>query len=375
MATTELAYDADHPVPDRYQPAPGGEVAAIEEVLADGRLAGGAPVVAVYEQALARWFRVARAIAVNSGTSALHATLTALEVKPGTEVLVPATAPLPTAMPILTCGATPVIVDTQPGSLAIDLADVERKLTARTRAAITLPLWGYPDDNHATAAVLAESGIPVIEDACQAHGTTVGGRYAGTTGTAGCFSTHDRKPLATGEGGFVLTNDPELAERIDFYTHLGHLQGHVHGVNYKLAAPLAAIGLSRLPRLQAQLDTRRRNAQHILDRLPPDGLLHELPYPDGDRPNYYNLVLTATSRQQEITAALKDLGLPPDSTRYGYRALHLQPLFAEYASPCPNAETLATSTFQLPVHPSLPEATVEWMAAHVATIARGGPTP
>jgi dTDP-4-amino-4,6-dideoxygalactose transaminase len=375
MATTELTFDADHPVPDRYHPAPSGELDAIGEVLADGRLAGGAPVVAVYEQALARWFRAARAVAVNSGTSALHATLTALNVKPGTEVLVPAIAPLPTAMPILTCGATPVIVGTRPGSLALDPADVERKLTERTRAAITLPLWGYPNDDHAAATVLTEAGVPVVEDACQAHGTTMGGCYAGTRVAAGCFSTHDRKPLATGEGGFVLTNDPELADRIDFYTHLGHLRGRVHGVNYKLAAPLAAIGLRRLTRLRAQLDARRRNAQRILDRLPPDGLLHELPYRDGDRPNYYNLVLTATSRQREIAAALEALGLPPDSSRYRYRALQQQPLFTEFASACPNAEALATSTFQLPVHPNLSEATVEWVAAHVDAIARGGTTP
>jgi dTDP-4-amino-4,6-dideoxygalactose transaminase len=122
MNTTELAFDPDHPVQDRYTAPPSGELDAIGQVLADGRLSGGAPVVAVYEQALARWFRVAHAVAVNSGTSALHATLTALDVKPGTEVLVPATAPLPTAMPILTCGATPVIVDTLPSSLALTRA-------------------------------------------------------------------------------------------------------------------------------------------------------------------------------------------------------------------------------------------------------------
>ncbi|MEJ3745552.1 DegT/DnrJ/EryC1/StrS family aminotransferase [Actinomycetes bacterium KLBMP 9797] len=91
------------------------------------------------------------------------------------------------------------------------------------------------------------------------------GRHAGTLGVVGCFSTHDRKLLSTGEGGFVLTNDDELAERIDFYTHLGHLKGQVHGVNYKLAAPLAAIGLQRLTRLQDQLDARRRNARRILE--------------------------------------------------------------------------------------------------------------
>jgi perosamine synthetase len=375
MTTTEISFDADYPVPDRYTPPPGGELDAIAEVLSDGRLSGGAPVVAFYEQALARWFRVARAIAVNSGTSALHATLTALEVKPGTEVLVPATAPLPTAMPILTCGATPVIVDTLPRSLALDPADVERKLSGRTRAAITLPLWGYPNDDHAAVAVLAEAGVPVVEDACQAHGTTVGGRYAGTGTAAGCFSTHDRKPLATGEGGFVLTNDLELAERVDFYTHLGHLQGQVHGVNYKLPGPLAAIGLRRLPRLHAQLETRRRNARRILDQLPPNGLLHELPYPDNSQPNYYNLVLTTTIRQRETAATLESIGLPPDSRRYRYQPLNQQPMFASHGSPCPNADALATSTFQLPVHPNLPEATVEWMVAQLATIARKGPTP
>lgn len=89
--------------------------------------------------------------------------------------------------------------------------------------------------------------MPIVEDACQAHGTTVGGRYAGTAAAVGCFSTHDRKPLATGEGGFVLTNDPDLAERVDFYTHLGHLRGQVHGVNYKLAARWPRLGCGGCP--------------------------------------------------------------------------------------------------------------------------------
>src|SRR5579862_3214759 len=103
-------------VDDRYAPPGCGELDELAQILSDGRLSGGAPVLQAYERALAAWFGVARALAVNSGTSALHATLVALDVGPGTEVLVPATAPLPTAMPILTCGATPVIVDTLPGS-------------------------------------------------------------------------------------------------------------------------------------------------------------------------------------------------------------------------------------------------------------------
>ena len=113
--TTDLPFTATNPVDDRYNPPACGELDEIAELLADGRLSGGAPVLPAYEQALAAGSGSTRAIAVNSGSSALHATLIALGVKPDSEVLVPATAPLATAMPILTCGATPVIVDTLPG--------------------------------------------------------------------------------------------------------------------------------------------------------------------------------------------------------------------------------------------------------------------
>ncbi|QOC94615.1 DegT/DnrJ/EryC1/StrS family aminotransferase [Micromonospora craniellae] len=368
--TTDTAYDLDHPVDDRYSPPPCGELEEIRAVLDDGRLSGGAQVLPLYERALAARFGAARAIAVNSGTSALHAALVAFDVRPGTEVLVPATAPLPTAMPILTCDATPVLVDTLPNSLALDPTDLQRKLTPRTRAVITLPLWGYPNDERAITGLLADAGIPVIEDAAQAHGTRIANQHAGTLGQVGCFSTHDRKLLSTGEGGFVLTNDHDLADRIDHYTHLGHLRGG-HGVNYKLAGPLAAIGLRRLARLDAQLAQRRRNVERILTALPAAGLLRELPYGVQDKPNYYNLVLIATARQAEIADAFHRAGLPPDSIRWRYQPLYHQPLFQPYATACPNAEHLATATIQLPVHPQLSEATVAWIADQTARITQG----
>ncbi|MFG1913820.1 DegT/DnrJ/EryC1/StrS family aminotransferase [Micromonospora sp. NPDC048898] len=214
----------ENPVDDRYSPPPCGELDEIRAVLDDGRLSGGAQILPVYERTLAHRFGAARAIAVNSGSSALHAALIAFNVRPGTEVLVPATAPLPTAMPIITCGAIPV-PDTLPNSLAPDPTDVDRKLSARTRAAITLPLWGYLNDERAITGLLADAGVPVIEDAAQAHGTRIANLHAGTLGQVGCFSTHDRKLPSTGEGGLILTNDHELADRIDHYTHLGHLRG------------------------------------------------------------------------------------------------------------------------------------------------------
>ncbi|WP_326559785.1 DegT/DnrJ/EryC1/StrS family aminotransferase [Micromonospora sp. NBC_01796] len=370
--TTSVSYDASRPIDDRYLPPDCDELQAVRDVLDDGRLSGGAAVLPLYERALARWFGVPHAVAVNSGSSALHAALVAFKTGPGTEVIVPATAPLPTVMPVLTCGATPVVVDTLPGSLALDPTDVERKLTVRTRAVITLPLWGYPANDHRLAALLAPTGVPIVEDACQAHGTEIAGRYAGTLGRVGCFSTHDRKLLSTGEGGFLLTGDRELAARLDDYTHLGHLRGATHGVNYKLAGPLAAIGLRRLEQLDAQITQRRANARAILDALPVDGRLRELHSANGDQPNYYNLVLVAESSPALIAAELAASGLPPDSVRYGYRPLHKQPLFRAYATECPNAEMLAATTLQLPCHPGMSPETIEWVARRTAAIARRG---
>ena len=360
------AFDQDHPVSDRYAPAECGELAEIVEVLLDGRLSGGAPIIARYEQALARYFGVAHAVAVNSGSSALHAALHALGVGPGTEVIVPAVAPLPTAMPVLTAGATPVIVDVLPGSLALDPDDVGRVLTSRTRAAISVPLWGYPADTQASEVMLAEAGVPLIEDAAQAHGTQVRGRHAGTLGVLGCFSTHDRKLLSTGEGGFVLTDHPDLFEHIEHYTRLGHLRGQTHGVNYKLAGPLAAIGLRRLAHLDDQLTVRRARARRILDALPQDGPLAELAHGPADSPNYYSLVLTTGVPDPTIAQRFTAAGLPPDSIRYGYRPLYHQPIFAPYARPCRNAETLTAATLQLPVHPGMTEAELRWVTQWVA---------
>jgi perosamine synthetase len=367
MTTTDrpTRFTAHEPVPDRYAPTATGEASLLAEIIDSGRLSGGADIVTDYERALAGWFGARRAIAVNSGSSALHATLIAAGVKPGDEVLVPATAPLPTALPILACAAVPVIVDVSPASLALDPEDMTAKISDRTAAAISLPLWGYPADDRPAKQILDDAGIPLIEDACQAHGTRLpNGQYAGTFGVAGCFSTHERKLLATGEGGFILTNDEELGEKIDYYTHLGHLKGG-HGVNYKLAAPLAAIGAVRLRGLDTQLQARAAHAARLRAALTAGGPLTELPIVAGASPNYYAMVLTAAHRAGDIAAAFTDAGLPPDSVRFSYRPLYHQPLFAAYATACPHAEALTATALQLPVHPGLSDAALAWSVEQI----------
>lgn len=171
---------------------------------------------------------------------------------------------------------------------------------------------------------------------------------------------------------FVLTDDEDLAERIDYYTHLGHLKGEVHGVNYKLAGPLAAIGLRRLRGLDAQVRSRHASAARLLAALPEGGALAELAYGEMDAPNYYSLVLvTEPAAASPAAAFFTAAGLPPDSARFSYRPLYHRPVFSAYATDCPNAEALAAATLQLPVHPGMPEQSLEWVADRIRAFAEG----
>ena len=355
-------------IQDRYTPVLGVEPDRITEVFRHGILSGGAPIIAEYEAALAARFGASHAVAVSSGSSALYAVLAALGAGPGRSVALPSFAPLPTVLPVLALGASPILVDNEPASLAIDAGDLDAKVRPETVAVISVPLWGYPAGTAHLQPVIAGHDAQLIEDAAQAHGTIIGGQPAGTAGIAGCFSTHDRKLLATGEGGFVLTSDTDLHQTVEAFTRLDHLRGQSPAVNFKLAAPLAAIGLARLPALDDQIRQRTANARVLLQAVTSTALT-ELRCAPGGVPNYYSLVLLAGGDPDPAVNALTEAGLPPDSVRWGYRPLHRRPLLAAYASRCPNADDLARRALHLPVHPGLTASQVESMAERIHAIA------
>ena len=152
------------------------------------------------------------------------------DVRPGDEVIVSAAAPAMTALPVLALGALPVLAlgavpvfadVAHPATFALDRDDIAAKTTGRTRAVITVPMWGYPADGADLAAACDDWGLPLIEDAAQAHGTLVDGRHAGTHATIGTFSTHARKIMTTGEGGVCLTGHDHLNERLRRIRNLG----------------------------------------------------------------------------------------------------------------------------------------------------------
>lgn len=330
--------------------------AALYTVLDSGDLSGTSPTVAAYETALATWFHTHHAVACSSGTAAIHLALLALAVTTADQVVVAATAPAMTAMPILAVGATPVFADiAAPTTFALDLDDLAHKITDRTRAVISVPMWGYPADGPDLAAACRRWGIPLIEDAAQAHGTVVAGHYAGTRATIGTFSTHTRKLICTGEGGFCLTDDPTIAHRLHELRNIGKRPdagfGATFGLNHKLGALAAGLGRSQLDRLTTRLETRRANLHAVTDRMAGIRGIEPFPIrPDGI-PNGYAALFTATDAAP-VAHRMAAAGITSDPTRYRYRPLYHVAALAGHAptTPCRNAERLTATLITVPCH-------------------------
>lgn len=360
------------------------EEEACADCLRSGDLSGTGASVDAYENALAEFFGVNYAVACSSGSTALHLALVAAGVGPGDEVIVPPTAPAMTALPIVALGAVPAFVDTQsPRSFALSLDAVEDAITTRTCAVVSVPMWGYPSDAGSLAALTRRYGIPLIEDAAQAHGASGVDGFLGAIGDIGTFSTHSRKLIATGEGGFCLTNDGALVERLLSYRNFGQcvtfadaspayiggfaaLRGH----NFKLAGVLAAVGRVQIQRLQQRLADRTAIASVLNEAL--DGHNAITPYPTNceDRPNYYGyLVHTLGPRGRELGEHLQASGFVTDTLRYHYSPLYECGIFRQFAAECPAAEELIRTVVALPCHEGLAGPPTERLAKALASFA------
>lgn len=332
-------------------------------------LSGTAGVVEKYEAVIRRFFNTPYALAFCNGTLSIHAALHALGVKPEDEVILPATAPVMTALPVLLAAAIPVFVDTSGfGDFGFDLKDLSKKITSRTKAIITVPMWGYPVEMQDLIDLATQMNIPVIEDVAQAHGTELGGKFLGTFGDIGSFSTHDRKLICTGEGGMLLVRDLELCNKLmelrtfgrvihkttENASYLGKF-GYQFGLNYKINALGAALGISQTRKLKRKLEVRTRNAGYILAGIKSVEGLTEIPVVGGGKPNYYALILQASQLHDSspISSYLKAKGVISDTLEYDYRPLYELPLFQDYASSCPNTEVLTKRIFTVPTHEGL----------------------
>lgn len=244
------------------------EKAAVIEVLDSGMLAMG-PKTAQFEMEFANLCGVKHAIAVSSGTTALHVALLANGIGPGDEVITTSFTFIASINAILYVGAIPVFVDIEDETFNIDLTQVERVVTPRTKAILPVHLYGHLCDIEQLQAIAGTYNLKIIEDACQAVMATYKGQPAGTFGT-GTFSFYATKNMMTGEGGMITTNDDEVAEASRMLRNHGMKHRYHYemlGHNFRMMDIQAAIGLEQLKRLPALNERRRQNAEYLNSKI------------------------------------------------------------------------------------------------------------
>jgi perosamine synthetase len=228
-----------------------------------GWISSEGPAVGEFEQKMAARVGRSHGVAVSNGSTALDLAVRALGLPEGSEVIMPAFTIISCAAAIIRAGLVPVLVDAEPRTWNMDVMAIEAKLTARTKAIMVVHIYGLPTDMAPVLDLATKHGLQIIEDAAEMHGQTYRGKPCGSFGDVSTFSFYPNKHITTGEGGMVLTDDPNLAERCRSLRNLSHSPGRrfVHeelGFNYRLTNLQAALGLAQLERLDRSIIQKRR---------------------------------------------------------------------------------------------------------------------
>jgi len=328
------------------------EAAVVAEVLESGMLTQG-PVLAEFERELARACETTHALAVSSGTAALHVAVLALGLDPGDEVVVPAYTFPATANVVLLSGLKPVLVDVDPVTMNIDPEKIA--VGPRTRAVLAVHLFGRP------CRMEDLPDLPVIEDAAGALGARRAGRACGSLGLSACLSFHPRKIVTTGEGGAITTSDERIAAEVaklrnHGWRSLADADLPEPGLNYRLSDILAAVGLPQLRRLDELLTARARIADGYAERL--RDLPVTLPTADEGDVHGWQAYVIQVERRDEVLAALRAQGI---EAQIGTFALRLLRPF-RYQGFFPGAEHAFERSLALPFHTRLRESELDRVA-------------
>jgi dTDP-4-amino-4,6-dideoxygalactose transaminase len=315
------------------------------------------PNVAAFENEAAAYLGVKHAVAVASGTDALHLALAAAGIKEGDEVITSPFTFIATAEAIRYVGATPVFVDIDPLTFNIDPARIEAAITGKTRAVLPVHLFGQPADMATIEAICDKHGLLLVEDCAQSFGADVGGRMTGSIGPLGCFSFFPSKNLGCyGDGGMVTTNSPELAEQVKVLRNHGSKVRYHHsviGFNSRLDEIQAVILRAKLKHIRAYNEGRRRVAHLYTELL--RGSAVTPPVEDGKGVHVYHQYTVLTDHRDSIMAALTSAEIA--SAIYYPIPLHRQEVFAaDYAGvSLPVSENTAARCMSLPVFPEMTE--------------------
>lgn len=337
----------------------------LESVLADCAFVSG-PAVAAFEESFAEFCGVRHAVGVGSGTSALWSALIACGVGQGDEVITVPNTFIATVEAVSKCGARPVFVDVRPDTATMNPDLLEAAITERTRAVIPVHLYGQPADMDPIMDIARAYRLPVIEDACQAHGALYKGRRAGSIADAGCFSFYPGKNLgAYGEAGAVITNDEELYRKIRLFRDHGQAEKYHHeiiGWNDRMDGFQGAVLKIKLKYLPLWNEARHSHAEAYAGLLSDcDGL--ELPCESAASRHIYHIFAVRTAFRDELMR-----GLQAKSIQCGIHypvPIHLQKAYGFLGLPrgsFPVAESWADTTLSLPMYPELKAEQIKYTA-------------
>ncbi len=329
------------------------EIDAVSNVLRSGMIAEGAQV-AKFEAAFAEYIGVEHAVAVNSGTAALHAALLAYGIGAGDEVITTSFSFIATANSILFTSAKPVFADIEEDTFNIDTNDILDKITPETKALMPVHLYGHPADMKAIMEIAEDHNLIVIEDACQAHGASYGGTNVGSFGTGG-FSFYPTKNMTTSEGGMITTDDKTVADRARMVRSHGSKQRYLHeivGYNLRMTDISAAIGLVQLDKLDDFTSMRQKNAKVLSDGLRNiDGIT--IPSIRNDCEHVFHQYTIRAENRDDLATVLNKAGV--GTGMYYPIPIHKQPVYKElgYDDKLPECEKAAMEAISLPVHPGV----------------------
>jgi perosamine synthetase len=347
------------------------EIEAVVKVMRSGPLTsalGVGPRVMQFEKNFAAFAGVKYAVAVNTGTAALHSAVVAASVKQGDEVILPSFTFVATAEAVVMAGGKPVFTDIDPETYNICPDAIEKNVTEKTRAIVPVDLYGFSVDMKPIKKIASEHGLAVVEDAAQAHGATYLGKPVGVFADAACWSLYASKNMTSGEGGVVTTDNYEVADIFRMVRNHGEKDKYASlmlGHNYRMSEIQAAIGLVQLEKLPDFAAKRRANAKRLTELLAASDRL-KLPEESEERQHswyLYTIRLRNASEDErnKILKELKKKGI--EAVTYYINPVHLMPYyretFGEYK--LPETEKATSQVFSLPIHPGVTESQIDYI--------------
>jgi len=334
------------------------DVELVAKCVRSSWISGTSEYVAEFEENFARYCNCKYGVATSSGTTALHLALATLDVKKGDDVIIPTFTMIATANAVTYTGAKPVLIDSEPNTWNIDTSRIGKRITKRTKVIMPIHTYGHPADMDPVLELAEKHGLYVVEDAAEAHGAEYKGRKTGSIGDMGCFSFYANKIITTGEGGMIVTNDEDLAEKARwlrahaFGRYGKHFYHEALGFGYRMSGLQAALGLAQLERIDEFVSIRRNNAKlynsllsELRDKLtlPPEASWAKNVY-------WMYSILVEDEFGMSREELMKKLELEGIETRTCFYPIHIQPIYAKQYEQqrFPVAEELSRKGVNLP---------------------------